>query len=441
MRTRISGLGTLAAALWVCLLVAPGQTSAQVRTWVGGNLEQMVEGARWRLGALRVNAAFNLANAGYDSDIYYGFLGASTPDLTASASLPVQVILPLSKKVVIDVTDSPQYAFYLDNARERSWNNVLAGRLHVAFKRIYLQAGGGTSNVRRRLSPELELNIRQKANRVNGLVLWQASETTSLALLYNGAQYSYDDVFVDGRSIADRLNRNEEFIDLIGYVQPSPRVRLSLDGQYGSYEFRRSGPEFRDAASYAFFASAEFIPDISIGDLELPRELRGTVALGYMMLDMKDPGRQDGSGLVGEATVSARLSRRMSGQVFFSRGFQFSIYSGSSHYLATTMGAGLSRHLSRKASLSYNFTYGLTTYAGLDVSSDPGRYYRYLTHTLRLGVRLARHMDASFYGSFGQRLRQRGGDETLRDRFFGGLSLTYGSVGGGMSAPSRGGVR
>ena len=190
MRIRISGHGALAAALWVGLLAAPRQAPAQVRTWVGGNLEQMVEGARWRLGALRVNAAFNLANAGYDSDIYYGFLSAPTPDVTASASLPVQVILPLSKKVVIDVTDSPRYSFFLDAADQRSWNNVLDGRLHVALNRIYVQAGGGMSNVRRRLSPELELNVRQKANRVNGLVLWQTSETTSLALLYNGAQFS-----------------------------------------------------------------------------------------------------------------------------------------------------------------------------------------------------------------------------------------------------------
>jgi hypothetical protein len=438
MTTRLYRFVAPAAAGLACLLIAAPGARAQVRTWVGANLEQMVESARWRLGALRVNAAFSLANAGYDSDIYYGFLSEPTPDLTASASLPVQVILPLSKKAVIDVTDAPRYAFYLDAAGERSWNNVLEGRLHFALNRIYIQASGGMSDVRRRLSPELELNVRQKANRLGGLVLWQASRITSVALLYSGAQYAYGDVFVDGRSLADRLNRNEETVDLIGYVQPSPRIRLSLDGQYGTYEFRRSGPDFRDAASYAFFVTAEFIPDIAVGDLEISRKLSGTAAVGLMMIDMKDPGRKDGSGLVGEVSITARLSRRMSGQIMFQRGFQFSIYSGSSYYLSTSIGAGITRHLSRKANISYSFTYGSTSYPGAEPEAGTVRYYRYLTHTLRLGLRLARHVDMSFFGSFGQ--RDRGGPAPLRSRYFGGLSLTYGFVGRGMTAP-RGGIR
>jgi len=438
MITRLYRFAALAAAGLACLLTAPPDAPAQVRTWVGANLEQMVESARWRLGALRINAAFSLANAGYDSDIYYGFLSEPNPDVTASASLPVQVILPLSKKVVLDVTDAPQYAFYLDAANQRSWNNVLEGRLHIALNRIYIQAGGGMSNVRRRLSPELELNVRQKATRLSGLVLWQTSRITSLALIYGGVQYAYDDVFVDGGSVAGRLNRNVETVDLVGYVQFSPRIRLSLDGQYASYEFRRSGPEFRDAASYAFFATAEFIPDIAVGDLEISRRLSGAAAVGIMMIDMKDPGRRDGTGLVGEASVTARLSRRMSGQIMFQRGFQFSIYSGSSFYLATSMGAGLTRYLSRKANVSYNFTYGLTSYPGSEPEAGSVRFYRYLTHNLRLGLRLARHLNMSFFGSFGQ--RDRGGPAPLRDRFFGGLSLTYGFVGQGMTAP-RGGIR
>jgi hypothetical protein len=441
MRTRAFGRGVLTAAGLACLLWASPQVHAQVRTWVGANLERMVEDARWRLGALRVNAAFSLANAGYDSDIYYGFLAEPTPDLTARAVVPVQVLLPLSKKVVLDVSDAPGYDFYLDASGERSWNNVLDGRLHIALNRIYIQAGGGMSDVRRRLSPELELNVRQKTDQLRGLVLWQASRSTSLALLYSGAQYAYDDVFYNGVNIADRLNRNEEYGDLIAYVQPSARIRLSLDGQYGSYQFRRSGPELRDAVSYAFFATAEFIPDIAIGDLEIVRGLRGQAALGYMMVDMKDPGRKDGSGLVGEADVTARLSRRTSGHVAFSRGFQFSVYSGSSFFLLTRAAAGLTRHLSRRAEIGYEFSYGTTSYpdSGTGGSeAEASHFYRYLTHSVNIGLRLGRQLSMSLLGSFGQ--RDRGGTEPLRNRFFAGISLTYGSVGQGMTGPMRGGI-
>ncbi|HSA95797.1 MAG TPA: hypothetical protein VLJ16_07090, partial [Acidobacteriota bacterium] len=63
----------------------------------------MVDGARWRIGGLRINAAFTLDNAGYDSDIYYGFLqNAKVPDETFTAGAPVQLIVPLGKTVVLE---------------------------------------------------------------------------------------------------------------------------------------------------------------------------------------------------------------------------------------------------------------------------------------------------------------------------------------------------
>jgi len=287
------------------------------------------------------------------------------------------------------------------------------------------------------MSQELDLNVRQETNSLNGLALWQASKSTSLALLYGGTKYEYDnDIFIDGASIADRLNRNEEFLDLIAYVQPSARLRLSFDGQYGSYQFRRSYSNYRDSTSYAFFAGAEFIPGER--DIEIVRGLRGSAMLGYLRLDVNDPLLKDGSGLVGEANIEGYLTRRMTGQVFFSRGFQFSVYSGASFYLGTTAGAGVTRHLSRKADLSYAFTYGRTSYANL-FSGGEAPSYRYLTHSLTLNLRLARHLSAALFGSFGQ--RDRGGSQPLRERYFAGISLVYGLAGGGMSAPTRGGAR
>jgi len=436
MRTRVFGSAAVAAGL-VCLLLAPAPARAQGETWVGGNLQQMVESARWRLGEMRVNAAFTLANVGYDSDIYYGFLAERVPDAKASAAVPVQVLLPLSKKAVLDVSESPEYVFYLETERDRSWNNRLYGRLHLALDRVYLQAGGGLSNVKTRLSPELDLNIRLKTTALNGLALWQASRMTSLALLYGGVQYDYGDAEFEGVSLADRLNRNEEFVDLISYVQPSPRLRLSLDGQYGTYEFRRVALGLRDAESFAFFAGVEFIPGER--DFQLLRGFRGTASLGYMRLDMRDPLLRDGSGIVGSASVTARLSRRMTGELLFSRGFQFSIFSGSSFFLETLAGATVTRHLTKRASLSYRFLYGQTSYPDLDgePGTTAGRAYQYLTHGLNLDILLARHLSMSLFGTFGQ--RDQGGGIPIRSRFFVGFGLVYGFRGTAMSTPTRGG--
>ncbi|MBE3111519.1 MAG: hypothetical protein IMZ46_13615, partial [Acidobacteria bacterium] len=61
-----------AAALLAWLFMLPGPVFGQGNTWAGASLAQMVEAARWRLGALRINASLALTNAGYDTDIYYG---------------------------------------------------------------------------------------------------------------------------------------------------------------------------------------------------------------------------------------------------------------------------------------------------------------------------------------------------------------------------------
>ena len=165
-------IAAMAGVSW--LMIAPGPAFGQGQTWAGGDLAGMIESARWRLGLFRVNAALELRNVGYDSDVYYGYRDEPAPDYTFSAGAPVQVLIPVSKKIILDVFDHPEYLFFLDTPRERAWNNTFSGQVHFALNRVYIQAGGGLANNRRRMSPELEVNVRQKTESLHGLLLWQA---------------------------------------------------------------------------------------------------------------------------------------------------------------------------------------------------------------------------------------------------------------------------
>ena len=413
------GMAGLVFAIW--LVGVSGMAYGQGNTWPGAGLAAMVEGARWRLGALRVNAAFTLANTGYDSDIYYGLFGGDpVPDWTVSAGAPVQVLLPLSKSVVLDLSDTPQYLFYLDTQRERAWNNTFRGQIHFAMDRFYIQAGGGTADVRRRFSLELDINVREKRDSLDGLVLWQASKATSIALLVERSQYDYGDAEYLGTSIAEMLNRNEDHVDMIAYVQPNLRTRLFLDGQYGIYTFTGGAPRNQDAKSYGIFGGIEFVP--RTGEIVGRMDIRGGFKLGYMRLDVADPELADGSGFAGEADVSVALTQKTSAQLFFSRGFQFSVYSGAAYYLSTIYRAGLSQRLSRRATLSYDVSFGRTSYP--EDGDIQGLSERYTTHTFSLNLRLARQLDVTFMGTLGRRMR--GATGLPLDRQFFGLSLTYG---------------
>ena len=413
-------------ALTAWLIGTAGTARGQGLTWPGAALTRMLDGAHWRIGVLRANAAFTLASSGYDSDVFYGYFGDPVPDWTFAAGAPVQILVPLSKNVVLDLADSPQYVFYLDTKGERCVNNTFRGQVHVALKRVYLQAGGGMSDVRRRFSPELDINVREKRDSADGAFLWQASKAASLAILYERSKYDYGDAEYLGSNLSEMLNRNEDHVDVIAYIQPGPGTRLLLEGQYGLFAFTGAPSGVRDAKSYGIFGGAEFIP--RTGETPIGSGLRGGFKLGYIRLDLEDPGLRDGSGFAGEANVAADLTNRTSLQLFFSRGYQFSIFSGATYYLATTYRAGLSQLLSRKAVLSYDVSLGRAVYPR--DGDIQGQGDRFVAHAVSLNLRLARHLGVVLMGTFGRRARV--GSEITRDRYFVGLGLTYGHPGSGI---------
>lgn len=424
----------LAFALW--LFGAPDKVYGQGNTWAGTSLAQMVETAKWRLGLLRVNAALELNNVGYDSDIYYGYLDDPVPDYTFSAGVPVQLLLPVNKKVVFDILDNPQYVFYLDTKSERAWNNTFRGLVHLAFDRFYIQAGGGLSNIRQRLSPELNINIRQKENSLNGLALWQVSRAASLALLYGGSDYDYGDAEFGGTSLAETLNRKENYFDFVAYLQPSPRVRFFLDGQYGTYVFKEDTSSIRDTRSYGIFSGVEFIP--RTGETRRVAGVQGSISLGYKRLDVIDPHLVDESGFVGAVNVSAGLLVRTTGRVFFSRDSQFSAYSSGTFYVSTSYGGGITRLLSRRVSILYDISFGRISYPEPETGGGviQGANFRYTTHIFALNFRLARNLGISFLGTLGKRVLGESGQ--ARNRNFFGFSLVYGVPTGTISAPTGG---
>ncbi len=417
------------------LMFIPDPLLGQGSTWPGTSLAQIIESARWRFGALRINASLALANAGYDSDVYYGYFDEATPDFTMMASTPVQVLVPISKKAVFELNDTPQYLFYGQTEKERAWNNEFAGRFHLALDRIYIQAGGGASNVRRRMSPELDINVREKTASLDGTLLWQTSAKVSLAALAGYTKYDYGQAALEGLDLAGVLNREEIFADLVTYLELGTKARVYLDGQYGQYMFDETASGSRDARSYGAIVGLAFVPrEEETGPLDPPQ---GNVSLGYKYFDVVDPAVADGSGLVGAVDFSIGLIAKTTARAFLTRDFAFSIYSDGTYYLSTAFGGGISRRLSREATFSYDASFGRSAYPRLEGGELPdGRAYRFSSHSFVLSFRMARYLSMSFLAQLGR--RTLGEADPPRNRSFFGLNLTYGVPGGSISAPVRG---
>jgi hypothetical protein len=415
----------------------PTRAFAQGQTWLAQTLEQSINSAWGKAGSIRYNAALRVDSDGYDSDIYFGTLANRVPDYTFSAGPDIRVFLPLKKRVVFDIADSPRYVFYVKTERERTLNNAFNGNLHVVFDRVYIQAGAGLVNAKQRLNSEVNLNVRLKVDDYSGLILWQASKEASFALEYLRTKYAYENLVSETTDVRANLDRTESFARFLAYLQQRSRVRFYLEGEYGNYTFTNKISSFKDSRSYGVFAGAEFVPPAGGYEGETSG-MRGSLSLGYKRLNVIDPSQKDYSGLSGNAAVSLGLMRLTALRLFFSRGPQFSAYSSRIYYLQTACGAGLSRSLSRHVVFTYDFTYSRSDYP---VVGAPGvgptdtSNFRYWTHSFHLNFRLRKDLQLRLLADLGRR-KQPSALRPDSRRVFIGFGLTYGNPGGLFSLPT-----
>jgi hypothetical protein len=421
----------------IFLFLAQIRSFAWGNTWMGMRLEQVVNSARARAGAFSYNAAFQINNAGYDSDIYFGIMDKPVPDYTFSAGPDLRIFLPVKKRLVFDIADSLRYVFYRKTAEERVLNNTFNGNLHIVFDRFYVQAGAGLVNAKQRLSSELNLNVRLRMDDYSGLLLWQASKETSFALQYQRSKYAYENLTSELTDIAANLDRTESVVSLLGYLQQQSRVRFYLKGEYSNYTFADRSSSFKDSRSYGAYLGVEFVPPAGGYEGETSG-MRGGLSLGYMRLDVIEPSQKDYSSLAGNVAISLGIMRFTALRLFFSRNPQFSAYSSLTYYLQTAFGAGLSRSLSRHVVFTYDFSYGLSDYPAVEAagaSPTAATNLRYKTHAFRLSFRLRKDLQLSLVADLGQRDRPSA-NQPVSHRAFVGFGLTYGNPGGWFSLPT-----
>lgn len=421
------------------LAVAPRAAFGQGSTWAGEGLARMIESAMWKAGSLRVNAALGIRDAGYDSDIYYGFAGHPVPDGTVATSFPFQLLLSLNKTTVLDFFDIPRYDYYLNTKSERAWNNTFHGQVHFALTKVYLRLGGGYANNRQRLSQELYVNIREKTSRLDAFALWQASKAASFAVVFDRVKFDYGNAEFGGMDLAETLNRRVDSLEFVTFFQADPRFRFFVDGQYGNYVFTAVSSQFKNTRSYALFGG--FVSIIQEDSPDRTGRIVGSARLGYMKFNVLDIGQADGSGLVGDVDLSAGILRLTTARIFYSKGFQFSVFSGATFFAEQNYGVGILRSFSRRTSLSYDLTFGQSSYprATTDGSDFSGLLYRFTTHRMVLSKTLTRSLRISLTGTLGRRVTSETGQ--VWKRYLIGVSLDFGTPISPISTPIGGLLR
>jgi len=371
----------------VFLFIFPRFFYGEGTTWLGQGLAESLNSARGKLGPFKYQAAFQIGDLGYNSDIYSGQGTKKTPDYGFNAGPIVTLYLPITKKIVIDLYDAPRYVFFSRARSERTLNNAFRGQVHFSLNRFYIQVGGGLTDAKERLSTELNLNIRHTEDSFGGIVFWQIAEKSGLALQYRETDYAFENPQDDALSISENLDRNERYFKASAYVFQDSVKRVYVDAEIVSYGFRNSNLGIKDYRSYAVLGGIEFAP---VAGGEAGRKgLHGILNLGYQRFEIPDMKGKIYEGLVGNTNLSAVISRFLTINGGYSRSVQFSAFINSGHFIQTATGGGLSIALKRHLSLSYNVMISQNEYI-----AEEGKEFlnalprKYQTHALSLSQRL-----------------------------------------------------
>jgi len=154
-------LGVLIFSL--LLLIFPQYVQAQSYITFSREMQAIVENELFRIGPFRIDPAFMLSDVGYDGNVYYQREeDEPATDYTATFSLPVRVNVLVRNYLILSLNETPSYVYYMEQSRERRWNNAFSPEIKLLlFRRFVLSGRYSSSNRRHRSYSEFDARVNE----------------------------------------------------------------------------------------------------------------------------------------------------------------------------------------------------------------------------------------------------------------------------------------
>jgi len=330
----------------VFMLLPPGLLTYG-KTWKGAELEWLVKQAGFKLGPFRVKTVFILNDAGYDTNVYR-MSDHPVKDYSFTAGPALTFYLPIKKKVVFTIYESPRYVYFFETKRERTWNNSFIGRIQFALNRVFLSAEAGFAVAREIWSTEIDIRPQRRTAAASASILWQPSKKTSFSLEARESRFKYEDLSYREVNLPATLNHREQYLDATAFYQLSYRFRARVEAEYGRFVFDNPANP-RNSESRSIFGGFDF----GTGGI-----LEGRVRLGFKYFTASGTESGDYRGLVGDSAVGVRLGSMIRLRASYARDVRFSMWAGYVYFIENTSGAGVSIYLSRNIRLDYDYNLG-----------------------------------------------------------------------------------
>jgi hypothetical protein len=411
-------------ALAVFLAASAGRLSGQSYRTFRDEFEDARSRTGWRLGPLKLLPGLRIANAGYDSNIFYRPREEGAVSDTVAALAPeVKAYWLLGSSVILSVTESPEYDFYLREKGLRTLTNSVVPAARILLLRsVALSGEYHVFNLLRRSTSEFGEPVRNAQEGWAASLFFETPRGTAVG--FSGA---VDDFRFRNPGVTDPVN---DYARTLDRRERSAAFEFYYRVFSDSHVFLTAG-----ARDYAFVDPASawrnaYSREIS-GGLRFPLlgRARGTIALGYKTFVPRTAGRKRFSGLVAATDASLREGR-FGLNLAYTRDNYFSYFDTAYYFIEDRVRSGLSFYVFPFLRLEAGWQSGAWTYPEpQEVWSGGGpvlienRRDRNRVWSAGLAVKVAGNAGLGLsYNLYRRRSNAPGFDI---DRHFVGATLTY----------------
>lgn len=346
-------------------------------------LEEAMDGARYRLGPIRVDPWLGVKDLGYSRDIN------GQRELTATAGAGLRAYLPVRSRLIVGAYALPQYVWWQNAGRRRLDGRYGAGAFGF-WNRLRVEAEAARDEVQDLASPEIDVRVHQRSDRVR---LAAGIGLSGHLALEGSAQESRTET-LDAGLLADLLRNADrrEVSALVGLrLKMRGRIEMAIQAERSRVEALRCDEDCSSSGTATRLDIGYSGPSIA---------LRATPSLQSFSWRGTDAHRT-----TGRATLAVTPRGRLSGSIYAGRSFYLGIDSDRPLILQDRAGVALGARMGWHTTGQLFVERGRDTRLGASDESTPVRSAGIdvgapLRGPLRLSLRASRVDYASALGPY-----------------------------------------
>lgn len=333
---------------------APGSL-AETEDPLRRQIEQAMERARWRLGPIRLEPWIGIRNIGYVDNVY-GTSSNPVSDFTISAGAGLRAYLPVGRKTVLFARALPEYVWWKDLENRRAWTGRYSAGGYIFFNRLTIEGYANRTEQQTYINAEIETPI---TNRLDSAML--SLELRLLRRLSIIASGSRSEFRIDTEDLDhaqsywyEALERDEDVLRVGLRYTFNENFTITVGGQRSEVDFTQRLFD-RSNVGDGLYATLSFT------GRRVGMSVNGT---RYTVEPKRGSQFTTFEGTAGQASLSYKLSPRLSWQLYGGRSLVYSISGSAGYYTDTRVGTGVSAAVGRRLSMRVHYEEGTANYSG-----------------------------------------------------------------------------